>query len=455
MPLETPNAGKAPDADVPAAVAACTDQQLALLEQSMTDTLTKASADFDFTLMLESADGRSYRHSEGASTGASLYESASTSKLVTAVVILWLVDRDLLTLDSQPQDFISFWAPEPANPASEMTLRHLLSFTSGFMTEPPLEMTPCLRNNTFEGCVQRIYELNVGNNIQPGSEFYYSSTHLQIAGLMAIEAGGYDGWAELFDDFKSQTGLFGHSAYNLPSPENPRLAGGMTWTGEDYLGFLRALYAGEVLSPATRSELWADQRGTATVAYSPALAGLGEDWHYALGNWVESETSTVYVPVGRNSSPGAYGAYPFMDFQNDYFGILATQDTIFQNGIALFRTVQATAAKWATKSCTEYKVYGFFLLATGAFFLHGFMHLGQAVPLRRYVPAVVSSALIAIPYGLILYWRLIREGIVDVPGLLIYFLVAIVLTIPFILVMHKLGEYLYKTAMRFLALDPR
>jgi heme/copper-type cytochrome/quinol oxidase subunit 4 len=98
----------------------------------------------------------------------------------------------------------------------------------------------------------------------------------------------------------------------------------------------------------------------------------------------------------------------------------------------------------------EYEEYGFFLLASGAFFLHGFMHLGQAIALRRYVPAIISSVLIVIPYGLVLYWRLIKEGMVDMSGLLIYFLLAVALTIPFILVMHKVGDYLYKKTVRLL-----
>ena len=65
-----------------------------------------------------------------------------------------------------------------------------------------------------------------------------------------------------------------------------------------------------------------------------------------------------------------------------------------------------------------YGKYGFFLLASGAFFMHGFMHLGQAVALRRYVPAVISSALVVLPYGGAVFGRLKREGIVTLPGVL-------------------------------------
>lgn len=96
----------------------------------------------------------------------------------------------------------------------------------------------------------------------------------------------------------------------------------------------------------------------------------------------------------------------------------------------------------------KFEIYGPFLLASGIFTLHGFMHVGQAVLLRSYVPAVISSMAIAIPYGLILYPRLIDAGIVDLPGLLVYFLFAVLLAVPFILVMHKVGEILYPIIVR-------
>ncbi len=104
----------------------------------------------------------------------------------------------------------------------------------------------------------------------------------------------------------------------------------------------------------------------------------------------------------------------------------------------------------ASFPAAEYGDYGFFLLASGAFFLHGFMHIGQAIALRKYVPAVITSVLIVIPYGLVLYGRLFEEEIVSIPGLLIYFLFAVVLIIPLILIMHKMGAYLYRQAVRFL-----
>lgn len=98
----------------------------------------------------------------------------------------------------------------------------------------------------------------------------------------------------------------------------------------------------------------------------------------------------------------------------------------------------------ATLLAAVFHVYSFFIMASGLFCLHGFMHVGQALLLRRYVPAVITSALIAIPYGLALFPRLIAAGVVAPAALPGYAVAAIVLMLPFILAMHRLGEWLYR-----------
>jgi hypothetical protein len=92
----------------------------------------------------------------------------------------------------------------------------------------------------------------------------------------------------------------------------------------------------------------------------------------------------------------------------------------------------------------EYHYYGLFLLASTVFCLHGLMHLGQALLLRRYIPAVVTSALIILPYGAVLFPRLLSAGIVTWPELLLYALAGGVALIPFILGMHWLGSRIAK-----------
>lgn len=134
-------------------------------------------------------------------------------------------------------------------------------------------------------------------------------------------------------------------------------------------------------------------------------------------------------------------------FIGKQIGIILGKTTVeFAVPISLIFAMTCVAAFLAV----VYNVYGFFLLASSAFFLHGFMHLGQAFLLRRYIPAVISSALIVIPYGLVLYSRLISDGLIDLPGLLVCFLLSVVLVVPFILVMHVVGDYMYRQTLRLL-----
>jgi len=349
--------GASADAGTPSAggqggdsVASECEQERARLEQSMTEALDAAATDNtitkdpDFTLALEAADGHRFVYSHGNSSLETVYESASTSKWVAAAVILDLVDRGTLALDDEPSKWLPFWQ------AQGVTLAHLLSFTSGFSKEP---LCINLKNADFADCVERAYDANVGVAPAPGSAFDYSSTHLQIAGLMAIRAAGAPSFAALFEDWQRRTGLFPSGAFDLPSLENPRLAGGMHWTGAEYLEFLRALNAGAILAPATRAAMLDNQRGAAKVIDSPTLDGIGQDWAYGFGNWLECPTAlsadTFDCGSGhRNSSPGAYGAYPFIDFDHHYLGILARQGALgtFRDGDSLFGVVAHDAALW-------------------------------------------------------------------------------------------------------------
>lgn len=346
----------APSTDAPSATDdagfGCTPAEIAALEAEMAVTLDEAITDPEistnpnFVLLLESEGGRRFTHAHGDATASTEYESASTSKWVSAVVILDLVDQGLLSLDTPVRDVLPFWTD------TEVQLRHLLNFTSGYADDPRCVNSPTA---DFATCVEETFTSNVATATAPGTVYQYGSGHLQIAGLMAIRAAGVASWAEVFEAFKARTGLFPTSRYDLPSLTNPRLAGGMTWTAEEYLGFLRALESGDLLSDATRAAMLANQRGTATLTASPPFSGMHEDWSYGFGNWLECRTATELGtydcgPGERNSSGGAYGAYPFLDSDDHYIGIIAQQGRLGSGdeGARLFRTVEARAALWAS-----------------------------------------------------------------------------------------------------------
>jgi len=312
----------------------------------MESILATTTSEVDFSFSVERADGRRYTYNRGSSTMQTSYESASTSKWVTAVIILKAVQNGDLTLTDKPKDRISTWPLLIADPLYSTTLDKLLGFTSGIYTEHA-----CLNlaAANFETCVNNIGTANSGTSRIPGAEFYYSGSHLQVAGLMTVKAKSLANWQSVFTDFKTATGLFSASTYDLPSSTNPRLAGGMHWTGDDYMAFLKALKTGLILNSASMAELLTDRTATATMTYSPVFDGMSEVWHYGFGLWHECQNSTWNCTAGaRVSSPGAYGAYPFWDRSKNYFGLVARQGGLgtYTNGLAIERSVRAKVEEW-------------------------------------------------------------------------------------------------------------
>lgn len=313
------------------------------LEAEIRNDLNNYNTSVAFTLFVKSANGSTFLHSTGNSSESTVYKSASSSKLVTAVIILSLVNDGVLSLEDNPQTFITSW-PTTGNLAA-IKLRHLLSFTSGLSEEP---LCISLPGFDFASCIDNIISKNSSSTV-PGASFYYGPSHMQVAGLMAINATGNTSWSEVFSQFQAKTGLFLSSAYNLPSSTNPRLAGGMSWTASDYLSFLEALYNKTILPDHLFNALSTDQISTAAIDNSPALA-IGEDWHYGYGIWIECKANPYNcTQSSRVSSPGAFGAYPFMDLENQYYGILARQGLFgtFPEGIAIFESVSQKLADWA------------------------------------------------------------------------------------------------------------
>lgn len=306
-----------------------------------------------------------FEFNRGAATMNTTYESASSSKWITATIILSFIETSEnknsakpLTLASRPQDFIAGW-PFPANhPMYAMTLRDLMSFNSGLTEEAGCLNRP---DPNFEDCVLVMASANLANSFVPGQYYYYSGVHLQVAGLMAMKARSIahgvtqSTWQNIFSDFQARTGLLKNSQYDLPSAGNPRLAGGMHWTGNDYVEFLRQYARGNVLSANFRQQQLSDQVGSAVIGASPAERGTNEEWHYGLGLWAEchAEVFNCQNSIEVFSSAGAYGAYPFFNVKHGYYGLLSRQGGL-GTGFLGYNTYAAVAEpmkKWATKIC--------------------------------------------------------------------------------------------------------
>lgn len=303
----------------------------------------------NFTLMLESTSGNAYSHSVGNSSPGTVYESASASKWVAAVVILDAVERGYLSLTDNPQNYIAGW-PTTGNLAN-ITLLELLNFTSNLQLNHA-----CLTVAATQlvSCVNALLEVNKNTQTVSGTELYYGPVHLQVAGLMAVNAinqsnRSISSWMQLFADFKTRYGVFSQSHFNIPSLHNPRLAGGMEFRADEYMVFLKKLHNHQILSENRLITLRTAYGANATIVESPA-ADISQTWRYGFGVWLEDCTTVSVACVSdKISSPGAYGAYPFIDFENGYWGILARQGSLnsFSSSYRLMNAANGALENWA------------------------------------------------------------------------------------------------------------
>jgi CubicO group peptidase (beta-lactamase class C family) len=268
---------------------------------------------------------------------------ASASKLVAGLTLLRLVDQGFLTLDSTTGNVLGWTGPQAA-----ITLRQLLSFTSGLPREAPCTL---VQGTTLAACVASISTL--GLDAAPGTRFDYGSTHLHVAARMAEVVTG-DSWAEIFAaQLKVPLGIgpdmLWYSAPRQASgTSNPLIAGGIRATMNEYasvlqLEYTRGTYAGNrLLADALFTEQGTEPYPDAVIGASPFTA-MSLNFHYGLAGWLECTPPAVNCNVV--SSPGAFGFTPWVDRDGGYYAIIGMEIDDSQAGVVNFSVALAQQLK--------------------------------------------------------------------------------------------------------------
>jgi CubicO group peptidase (beta-lactamase class C family) len=259
---------------------------------------------------------------------------ASSSKMISAGVLLHLADRGLLDLDAPVVDAVD-WGP--TNPT--ITPAQLLSNSSGLvglLPEPAYGPYICqfLAAGTLQDCARGIFVSPADDldQVAPDTEFRYGGGQWQVAGGLAEAVSGRT-WAELIEEiFVEPCGLerlgynnhFAQLASNFDYPvgfngdpailtptDNPNIEGGAYLTTGDYGKLLAMLLRDgrcgdtQVLSAESLDRMFADRIDA--VYDGVAFDGRG----YGMGWWVDRGTDRV-------RDPGAYGATAWLDLAKGY-----------------------------------------------------------------------------------------------------------------------------------------
>lgn len=281
-----------------------------------------------------------FQQSFGAFTDDRVYLLASSSKMITAGVLLRLADQGLLDLD-RPVTEVVPW--RMANP--EITPAQLISNSSGLVgLQPNPSYAPYLcqfvyNSGTLQECGERIFT-GTGDDadvISPDTTYRYGGGQWQVAGALAEIASGKS-WAELvretydepcdvpslgynnhFVQFTSgPVGAFTYPAQFAGDPStlrpttNPSMEGGAYAAVGDYAKLLLMhLRGGECDGGRVLSEAAVRRMHTDRIAGYGGSTGTPFEG-YGFGWWVDRDQPSLII------DPGAYGAYAWLDEDRGY-----------------------------------------------------------------------------------------------------------------------------------------
>ena len=252
---------------------------------------------------------------------------ASTGKVLSAGVILTLVDDGLLDLDRPVAEYLD-WGDHH----STVTMRHLLSMMSGI----PEDFPSCAGDpaTSLQECARSIFE-NESRSVPPGEEFRYSADAWQFAGAVAEIVSGktWDALVEerlvapcgltntgyrTFDTNLGYPQAFAGDPAAIEPSENPNLGGGAYTAIDDYSKVLAMHLGGGVCGQQRVLSLAMVQ--SMQEALVPAGATLPpwrpEALNYGMGWWWFEEDPPLLV------DSGSFGARSVLLREEDWGAIL-------------------------------------------------------------------------------------------------------------------------------------
>mmetsp|Transcript_41206 Transcript_41206/g.96150 ORF Transcript_41206/g.96150 Transcript_41206/m.96150 type:complete len:410 (+) Transcript_41206:108-1337(+) len=309
------------------------------------------------------ADGRHFTFEKGATSMTTPLAMASSSKFPAAIAVAGCVAEGHLNFDTFAHQVFPWWTSDPAVPKSRVTLRNLMSFTSGFYSPDTGGNVPCLGANasayTGESCAREIYDL-APFRFEPGTTWAYNSFHLQVAGAMAAYAAGIS-VQELLHRYL--IGPLKLKATMWLGGTNPGLAGNLMTTGDDYDRILRAYVGNELIPEEVSKEMEKDYLNGVQIADSSTVLVqlLG---HYSMCNYFEcfppkaSSFTDQCKAANVHMDAGLFGYYPLVDRAKGTYMQIVTMKFPASQAAYFAPTIASMALRLITKGFVDHALLG-------------------------------------------------------------------------------------------------
>jgi len=310
------------------------------------DVWASLQFDVNFTVNIGTAEGTLFTYTKGSTGMHTRLPGASLSKWPAALMISGLVADGTLSYDDKANKHLKWWASDPKDPRSNITLRHFLTFQSGYMKDGHAPLKCMLPSADYLTCAEGLYK-NQKLGAPPGTSFAYLSCHLQFAGAMAVAATG------LSPDKLFQKYLYGPldmTETTWTPLKNPQMATGITTTGSDFEKMMHKMLSYEFLGKKVLDEMERDWS-------APPVSPSGDGWfgHYGMGHWFDcigyaaGQEAGASAPLTEfclgesiQAGPGAYAYFPLIDRKRGYyFQIVVAEDSSCRSEIPEYLRVIA------------------------------------------------------------------------------------------------------------------
>lgn len=289
-----------------------------------------------------------YENTMGDQTAMSQERIASCSKWYTAALVMTFVDEGKLSLEDSIGKFLPIFTRYGKG---NILVKHCLSHTLG-LRQDPFRLAALIQRGKYNSLKEEVYDFAKERDkvAEPGTEFRYGNTGLNIAGHI-LEAISGKKFEELFQErigrpLSMQATTFEKNA----AVANP--SGGAWSTAGDYMNFLimmlnKGVYKGKrILAKTSVEKMMEPQTTQNMIKYTPdAAAG----YNYGLGVWIQ-ETA----PDGKTaviSSPGLFGTWPYVDYCRNYACIIFTRNLLTERKRDMYDAIKKVIDMYFATLC--------------------------------------------------------------------------------------------------------
>ena len=288
-----------------------------------------------------------YQKASGEFNAKTQAPIGSSSKWLTAALVMSFVDQGKLSLDDKVSKYIPLFSKYSKG---YITIRDCLSHMTGIEADPNI-LKKALDHRNFSTLEDEIIDFASKKDIQtnPGLEFRYSNIGLNIAARI-VEIVGRRGFEQLMQERITRPLMMRNTSFSSFDAVNP--SEGAVSTANDYLNFLiMILNKGEfngkrILSEKSISEMHTIRTNASIMKLTPKLT---EGFNYGLGEWIQATDENGNATVV--SCPSLFGTWPLVDICRGYACVVFTSSLLKETQRGLFKEIKSVIDEQVAANC--------------------------------------------------------------------------------------------------------